>query len=214
MRDEFVNSFIEEVKELLLQLEDNIIVLEKDPLNKDIINSIFRVMHTLKGSAGMVGFRNIQDFTHEFEGLYEWLREEHCPADGNIIDLTLRAKDMIMKMLNSPGEDIDPEILEDISQKCRAIISGEKNQVQNFESRIFLIVFRPDKGIFERGIDPDKTIADIKSQGDIHVIEHPGKKSWQKQKQEKICLAFWEIYLRTSAGKSEIEDSFLFYDKD
>jgi two-component system chemotaxis sensor kinase CheA len=214
MRDEFVNGFIEEVKELLLQLEDNIIVLEKDPLNKDIINSIFRVMHTLKGSAGMVGFKNIQDFTHEFESLYEWLREEHCPADGNIIDLTLRAKDMIMKMLNSPGEDIDPEILEDISQKCRAIISGKKTQVQNSESHIFLIIFRPDKGIFERGIDPDRTIADIRSQGDIHVIEHPGKKSWHKQKQEKTCQTSWEIYMRTSAGKSEIEDSFLFYDKD
>ncbi|HEX2395957.1 MAG TPA: chemotaxis protein CheA [Bacteroidales bacterium] len=217
MRDEFVNAFVEEVKELLIQLEDSIILLEKEPTNPDIINSIFRVMHTLKGTAGMVGFRNIQDLTHEFESLYSELREGKRTADSEIIDLTLQAKDMIQNMLSTSGEDINTDFLGIIKEKIGSYDQIEANPSSDDgdgESHIYIIVFSPDKGIFERGIDPDKTLADIKSQGDTFIVPVSGKKSWEKQKTEKICQTVWEIYLRTNLKITDIESSFLFYDRD
>jgi two-component system chemotaxis sensor kinase CheA len=220
MMDDFVNSFIEEVKELLLQLEDDLILLEKNPHNADIINNIFRVMHTLKGSAGMVGFRNIQDLTHEFESVYEQIREGNLSVDTDIIDITLKAKDMIQLMLEGNGEGSEgTELVKMIQQKLKVHngnISGKARTSSEIKisSHLYIILFSPDKGIFERGLDPDKTLEEIKTAGETYLVVHDKKKTWEKQKAEKICLTVWEVYLRTSLVQSEVEDIFLFYDSD
>jgi two-component system chemotaxis sensor kinase CheA len=221
MTDDFVNSFIEEVKELLLQLEDDLIVLEKNPRNVEIINNIFRVMHTLKGSAGMVGFKNIQDLTHEFEGVYEKIREGTLAVDSEIIDITLKAKDLILSMLNGTGEDSQGlKLVNLLKEKAKTTKKNSygKNQGSSSEiqvsNHLYVILFSPDKRIFERGLDPDKTLEEVKAAGETYLLVHDKKKSWEKQKAEKICSTIWEVYLRTSQLKSEVEDIFLFYDAD
>lgn len=217
--DDFVSSFIEEVRELLVQLEDNLINLEQDPHNQEIINTIFRIMHTLKGSAGMVGFRNIQDLTHEFENIYEQIRKGSVTADDKIIDLTLKAKDLILKMLNNKGKDIqDNDFLDLVRQKSGSIRNIEHPASKTLSAgmpssvNLFVIIFSPFKGIFERGIDPDKTLEELKCAGDTFITAHH-KKSWEKQKAEKTCQTTWEIYFRTSLNLNEVEDIFLFYDR-
>jgi two-component system chemotaxis sensor kinase CheA len=221
MMDEFVSSFIEEVRELLLQLEDDLIGLEKNPGNKEIVNNIFRVMHTLKGSAGMIGFKNIQDLTHEFEGIYEQIREGHLAINSEIIDLTLRGKDLILSMLNGNNDEHARgdliKLIEDIfsSEQVKAPekLSGRSSGV-NLSRHLYIIFFSPDKGIFERGLDPDKELNELKSIGETYILLHEKKKTWEKQKEEKLCHTSWEIYLNSSMITSKIEDVFLFYDQD
>ncbi len=219
--DEFVQGFIEEVRGLLLQLEDDLMGLEKNPGNSETINNIFRVMHTLKGSAGMVGFKNVQDLTHEFESLYVRIREGSLAADSSIIDLTLKAKDRILSMLEGAGDDIRGDDLVGLvkskigaGNKGNTNILSEASAELRVSNHLFVIFFSPDKGIFERGLNPDKTIAELQESGDTYILLHERKKSWEKQKAEKICNTTWEIYLRTSLAEAEIEDLFLFYDKD
>jgi two-component system chemotaxis sensor kinase CheA len=221
INDDFVQGFIEEVKDLLLQLEDDLIGLEKNPQNTEIINNIFRVMHTLKGSAGMVGFKNIQDFTHEFESVYEQIREGKLEVDSEIIDITLKAKDSILSMLAGTGEDAPgQDLIDRIKKKSSLAEKKEDKKVPRSSSEVrvsnhlYVILFSPDKGIFERGLDPDKTIDELKAAGETHILLHEKRKSWEKQKAEKVCLTIWEIYLRTSLFISEVEEIFLFYDKE
>ncbi len=219
--DEFVLGFIEEVKELLLQLEDDLISLEKNPGDQETVNNIFRVMHTLKGSAGMVGFKNIQDLTHEFEEIYQQIREGKRAIDSEIVDLTLKGKDLILSMLSGSEEE---SAASDIVEKIRALMgSNGKSKMAapaapssgvKVSSHLYVILFSPDKGIFERGLDPDKTVDELKAAGETHIILHEKKKSWEKQKAEKTCTTVWEIYLRSALVLSEIEDIFLFFDKD
>lgn len=219
--DDIVKGFIEEVKELLLQLEDDLITLESNPDNPEIVNNIFRVMHTLKGSAGMVGYKNIQDLTHGFESTYEQIREGNLRVDSEIIDITLKAKDLILDMLTGDANDTDVEKLVKLLNTKTGIT--EKDAVKNVpeissqlkvSNHLYVIIFSPDKGIFERGLNPDKTVDELKASGESHVILHEKKKSWEKQKAEKICTTIWEVYLKTSLAISEVEDIFLFYDKD
>lgn len=219
--DEFVLGFIEEVKELLLQLEDDLINLEKNPRDQETVNNIFRVMHTLKGSAGMVGFKNIQDLTHEFEEIYQQIREGKRAIDSEIIDLTLKGKDLILNMLSgSEEESAASEIVEKIRtlmgnrDKPKMTAQAAPSSGVKVSSHQYVILFSPDKGIFERGLDPDKTIDELKAAGETHIILHEKKKSWEKQKAEKTCTTVWEIYLRSALVLSEIEDVFLFFDKD
>jgi len=221
MIDEFVQGFIEEVKELLLQLEDDLIGLEKDPGNLETVNNIFRVMHTLKGSAGMVGFKNIQDLTHEFEGIYEQIREGQRNIDSSIVDITLKGKDVILSMLTGDADDGKGQELIDIIRKMTAKgargKSPKKPKVSTevrVSSHLYVILFSPDKGVFERGLDTDKVIDELKAAGETHILLHEKKKSWEKQKEEKVCHTVWEIYLRSSLAYSEIGDIFLFFDKD
>ncbi len=65
--DNFVQIFIEEALDLLGSLEDKLLELEEEPTSMELISSVFRVMHTIKGSAGMVGLSNISKFTHKVE---------------------------------------------------------------------------------------------------------------------------------------------------
>src|SRR5512145_298689 len=165
MMDDIVSGFIEEVKELLLQLEDDLITLENNPGNPEIVNNIFRVMHTLKGSAGMVGFKNIQDLTHGFESTYEQIREGKLRVDSDIIDITLKAKDLILVMLAGEADDSAAERLIQLLADKAAItgksdnkrVSGTSAQLR-VSNHLYVILFSPDKGIFERGLNPDKTV--------------------------------------------------------
>lgn len=218
MIDDFNASFVEEVRELLHSLEEDLITLEQHPEHQETINSVFRVMHTLKGSAGMCGFNNIQDLTHEYEGMYELIREGLLRVDTGIIDLTLQGKDLINSMLN--GENVSAsQAMDQIRQKIKnSEGSGTKSASPyrpsgNIEIHHFVVLFSPDKEVFERGLNPEKTLAEVEQLGCSLILAHEKKSSWNKQKETKICHTAWEIYLKTANEIKEIEEAFLFYDQ-
>ncbi len=101
MTDEFRTSFIEEALELLNQLETDLLQLEENPDNSCIIDSIFRIMHNLKGNAGMFGFDKVQNLTHEFESLYDRIKTGKLKITGEIIGITLKGKDLLQAMLDN-----------------------------------------------------------------------------------------------------------------
>jgi two-component system chemotaxis sensor kinase CheA len=221
MIDEIVKGFIQEVKELLLKLEDDLIALEKSPENNEIINNIFRVMHTLKGSAGMVGYRNIQDLTHEFESVYSQIRDGDLEVNSGIIDITLKAKDLILDMLNGAGDDSRGQELIDLIKSGTGTHdskisrnSGSSFKVGQPAHHRYVILFSPDKGVFERGLNPDKILEELGTAGESYVIPHEKKQSKEIQKAGKTCQTNWEIYLGTTLKHAEVEEVFLFYDKE
>jgi two-component system chemotaxis sensor kinase CheA len=218
--DDIISGFRDEVRELLLHIEDDLLRLEKSPGDEEIINNIFRIMHTLKGSAGMVGFRNIQDLTHEFEGVYEQIRKKNMAINSEIIDLTLQGKDLIVTMLSGENDsNTAADLIEALRNKLKLgkTKSGEQlsgNSPDSLSNHSYVIIFSPDKAIFERGLDPDRAVYELKSLGETHILLHEKKKSWEIQKAEKSCQTIWEVYLNTSMTCSDVEEIFLFYDQD
>jgi two-component system, chemotaxis family, sensor kinase CheA len=218
MKDEFAASFVEEAREMLFQLEGDLLDLEKDRKNREMVRNIFRVMHTLKGSAGMCGFKNVQDLTHEFEGLYDRIREGSMAVDDEIIDLTFEGKDAVASMLNYESQDeqwlvLRNSIREKMSLSAQEQESGSLNTPGSSSLwKKYIIFFNPDKEVFIRGLDPDKSIHELGYLGEIHLVRHEKKNTWEEQKSQKICQTSWEIYLHTSLQLNEIEEVFLFYD--
>jgi two-component system chemotaxis sensor kinase CheA len=209
MIDEFSDIFQQEATELILQLEEMLLSLEQGSREKQLIDGIFRVMHTLKGSAGMFGFKNIQDLTHEFEGLFDRIRAGELEINREIIDLTLQAKDSIESMLK--GKD-SQNVLTDISATLKQVASGNTEELPVPETgNIFAIYFTPDRAVYERGLDPEKIISELKGKGTSHVIQHAHQDSVAVH-DKKICTVSWEVYLNTSLSLNDIEDIFLFYD--
>ncbi len=218
MTDEFRASFIEEALELLNQLETDLLQLEEDTGNAGIIDGIFRLMHNLKGNAGMFGFERIQDLTHEFESLYDKIRNGKLQITGEIIGVTLRGKDAIHAMLDNTYSGDEDEKIAATLKGLMSIETEPAEVVSEVSSdgidKNYAILFTPDTNIFERGLDPDKALLEITQAGRSHCILHEKEKAWSSQKLEKECNTKWEIYLNTKLTVNEVKEIFLFYDQD
>jgi two-component system, chemotaxis family, sensor kinase CheA len=102
--DRFADSFREEAFELLGNLESLLLELDGAPGDAELLSAIFRVMHTIKGSAGMVGMDRISKFAHEVESILSALRDGKIPYAKAIADNTLIARDHITDMLRDSAE--------------------------------------------------------------------------------------------------------------
>ena len=108
--DKFQAAFLEEASELLEQLETLLIELEQTPDNRESLEATFRVMHTLKGAAGMFGFSKIETFTHDLETVFDLLRDGKLSLNEDLIDLSLRARDQLLLMLGDEAAIDENEV--------------------------------------------------------------------------------------------------------
>jgi len=98
--------FAEESSELLQQSEYILLKLEDEPNSDELINDLFRAIHTIKGSAGLFGFDDVVAFTHVAESVMEQLRDKEILLNDDLISLLLDSRDQISKLvahaLNNP----------------------------------------------------------------------------------------------------------------
>ncbi len=90
-----LQDFLVETGEHLAELESGLLQLETDPDDRDILNDIFRSIHTIKGSAGFVGLKRVSVLSHKLENLLELLRQGQKQVTRDIIDTLIEAKDRI-----------------------------------------------------------------------------------------------------------------------
>ncbi len=98
---QYLEIFIDETSEHLQTLSDCIMVLEKEPENKDTINEIFRAAHSLKGMAGTMGFKRMQHLTHDMENVFQEVRSDKIKVDSSMIDLLFKCLDAIDRYLEN-----------------------------------------------------------------------------------------------------------------
>lgn len=115
-------TFRQEARELLDQLEAGLLDLEQDPSNDDLINSTFRALHTIKGSGAMFGFTAVAEFVHEFETAFDRVRKGQSKANTALIGVALDAKDHIHLLIENPDASIEGG--DEILVELRAIVDG------------------------------------------------------------------------------------------
>ena len=92
---QYLEIFIDESEEHLQTLSACIMVLEKEPDNKDTINEVFRAAHSLKGMAGTMGFKRMQHLTHDMENVFQEVRSDHIKVTSGMIDLLFKCLDAL-----------------------------------------------------------------------------------------------------------------------
>lgn len=92
---QYLEIFLDETKEHLQSLSDQLMSLEQDPENMDTINEIFRAAHTLKGMAGTMGYKRMQTLTHDMENVFSEVRNGTIKADGSMIDVLFQCLDAL-----------------------------------------------------------------------------------------------------------------------
>jgi two-component system chemotaxis sensor kinase CheA len=123
---EIVESFIVETKELLDKLDNDLVELEKRQNDVELLNAIFRYVHTIKGTSSFIGFEQMSELTHKFEDVLNKLRKFELKLNPEIMDVILEAQDL-MKVLLSKIEtnDLSPIDISGVVSKLERISRGE-----------------------------------------------------------------------------------------
>ncbi len=96
---QYLEIFIDETKEHLQTLSDQIMILEQEPENMDVINEIFRAAHSLKGMAGTMGFKRMQRLTHDMENVFQEVRSGNMTVQPELVDVLFRGLDALESYL-------------------------------------------------------------------------------------------------------------------
>jgi two-component system, chemotaxis family, sensor kinase CheA len=92
---EYLPTFLDETEEQLDDLVETLLVLERDSTNSDALNESFRLIHSIKGSAGIMGFESITVLTHHLENRFEQFRSRRARLDEPTMNLVLRCIDFL-----------------------------------------------------------------------------------------------------------------------
>jgi len=235
--DQHQLAFIEEANELLPQLEDSLLALEEDPGDSELVNTVFRALHTIKGSGSMFGFDEIEHFTHDLENAFELVRSGAFSATPELIDLTLAARDEIQHLVRIAEEDLPDGnkgkrscILQDLQKLLNTDALGnvpangdtlldqkddpETDLPSSAPLETYCIRFRPEPQAFAHGSDPLLLLAELRDLGLCSIESHLDDVPSLESLDPESCYMSWTITLQTSAGENAIKDVFIFVGDD
>jgi len=99
-------GFLDESTDMVNKIEEYVMALEENPNNTDIINSLFRVFHSLKGAAGFLGMNEINTLCHDAENLLDNIRKGKMKVDRECSDIVMAVRDTLEKGLASVSETL------------------------------------------------------------------------------------------------------------
>ncbi len=127
---QYLEIFIEETKEHLQSLNEQLLVLEKEPDNKETINEIFRAAHSLKGMAGTMGYKRMQKLTHDMENVFQEIRNEKMKVSSTLVDGLFRGLDALEEYLDNivnnqdEGTNDNQDIIDLFQKELQAGLNG------------------------------------------------------------------------------------------
>ena len=237
--ENFRRKFIEEASESINNLEEALLELEVSPDNNKLIQKVFRVMHSLKGSGAMFGFEKISEFTHHLESLYDLVRNNKLALSKELFNITLLSVDHIKLLLNN--EPLNSELMvvhDNINQKIidffAQVQTNELNETdvelvlnsidENVEKFIpeqvsgsvasFYIKFEPFSGIFENGTNPLFLLDELAASGTVFTIVNTSQVPDIQSISPITCYTAWELILVTDKTEDFIRDIFIFVESD
>lgn len=126
--DEFISIFLSEANEIVEGLENDLVLLEDNKSDEDLLNKIFRSAHTLKSSAGTVGFTTMSELNHVAENLLEKVRGGKLDVTPQMITVLLEFLDtvklMLQNIVDGNGEADGLNNINSLKTKIKAIADG------------------------------------------------------------------------------------------
>lgn len=224
--DKFRSKFLEEAAEKIENLEQSLLALENDTENNEIIESVFRDMHSLKGGGAMFGFAKLSEFTHDLENIYDLVRNNKLKITRNLLDVTLASVDHLKTLLSDPDLSLQQaknkhtelvvQIKKIIEDDNKNSIIEEKGDPENESSGVksYYIYFEPNDYIFNDGTNPLFLIDELHGLGDCKVFSHFNKVPDSENIDITKCYVYWEAILATSEDVNSISDVFIFVEDD
>jgi two-component system, chemotaxis family, sensor kinase CheA len=213
--------FMAEASDLMADLEKDLMDLESNPSHVESINKVFRVMHTLKGSASMFGFDPITAITHELETIYDSIRNGEKALSTEILKATFETLDHLKHLLADPKlndmllKQKHQELLSEIGRLVAA--GGHSQSITNATEKItkgvvipFYILFSPHLNVLRHGTNTLYLIEDLLSLGEGIVLPFFKDLPTLETIEPLENFTGFEIILKTDKSELDIREVFMF----
>ena len=226
MKSNPLDTFKDEAAELLEIVEQSLISLEEEKNNPEYVDSAFRALHTIKGSGNMFNLTHVVDIAHNVESVFARIRDGKLKITGEIINLSLLAKDKLKEIIqqDNPSEELirekDTLVLEfkkyqdpqKTEQKQSA--APDSSDDSSGETQTYRILFEPSPDLFRNGTNPLSLIKELKEMGKILVMGFSQSIPSIETFDPETCYLSWDILLSTDAGENAVWDVFIFVEGD
>jgi two-component system chemotaxis sensor kinase CheA len=234
--DQALQTYIEESRGLLDEMESILLRLESEPQDEETVNAMFRAAHTIKGSAGLFGLDAIVAFTHVVENVLDEVREGTQAVNGELVELLLKCCDhigLLITVVAEAGEMLDTEQAaagEAIVAALRSLMGGADSGIAMpavQEPRLdasgggpiegdywhISLGFGPD--VLRNGMDPISFIRYLSTIGDIVSLRVDDSELPELNAIDpESCYLSFSIEFKSEADKKTIEDAFEFVRED
>jgi two-component system, chemotaxis family, sensor kinase CheA len=217
----FQEVFIEEASDLINQLEEQLLQLEGDINDKNLIDTIFRIMHTLKGNSNMFGYQHLGEITHHLENVYDDIRGDKLQTTRDILETTLMCIDHFRALLDDQELSVPQNaeqqkyLLGRIKNTSSAtdVDQGESQvteEVNEGGTKTYYLFFKPGSDVFDDGTNPLYFVYDLNDLGECCIISSLDDLPSDDAYKPELCYAFWHIVISTDSSLDEIKEHFLF----
>ena len=224
-------AFLAECNELLGVLDESLLALEKDQGNADLINAIFRAVHTIKGGAGIIECRYIESFVHALENVLDDMREGRQQCSSALIDLMFSGVDQIRALLPFVADETSAPPAELLAQSDALHsllhqITGSAAQASALTAAhapvrvvqgelighdCWHISIRFGENVLREGMDPLSFIRYLGSFGEItHITTLTEAMPPAEEMDVESCYLGFEIDFKSDTSKEKIERVFEF----
>ncbi|MCW3785067.1 chemotaxis protein CheA [Plebeiibacterium sediminum] len=209
----FKTLFIEEATTLLNSMESIILQLEENPKNMDLIQEVFRVMHTIKGVSGMYGYTAMSELTHNAENIYDLIRNDSIELTQEILDQTLIIVDQLFALIKDEHfeKKENQQKQTELHNWCNQIIINNKNRTKKVQLKklvredslvTYNVIFHTHQSIIDRRINVFYTIKDLAEIGEIKSINALPVDGEDEER--------WSIFVVGNFTQLDIEDALMF----
>jgi len=220
--NEELEIFLEDCDDQLQSMENALVQMQNGEINEDSIGSIFRAVHTIKGSAGMFGFEDIVSFAHIGENLFDLIRQGTVKISSDMLIHFLVCKDHIQKLIDVVvnDEEISSELAASGEKLVEQLIAYtiQKEEVISIADKapsLWHISIRFAKDFFTTGMSINSTFNFLNKIGILHTTHAI---TYDVPLLEKLiptqaCIGF-ELLFETRVPLEEIEEVFEFIQDD
>jgi two-component system chemotaxis sensor kinase CheA len=213
--------FRQEASELFEVLEGALLDLGLRPDDRELVDSAFRALHTIKGSGAMFGFDKVASFTHEFETAFDRVRKGEIKPTQDLISVALAAKDYIRALIEDPQstDDIIGEaILDDLKRyvfpdqaatAVAEIVEAPPAPAERKQAGWHLYL-EFESHILRNGSNPLDLLDDLCKLGPCFVVPVTDGIPFLDELEPDDCYLKWDVKLHAACDKDAIDDVFMF----
>jgi two-component system chemotaxis sensor kinase CheA len=206
---QFHQTFFEESFEALGSMEAALLKLSAGEADAELINTIFRVAHSIKGGSATFGFADVAAFTHTLETLLDQLRSGQRAVQSGTVDVLLRSVDVLREMLAATQrkQPADPALAAGLHAELQAIVKSPANTAAA-AVRGWRILLAPGPQMMEHGNDPLRMMRELAGLGTLVTRVDAGRVPTLTELNPEVCVLSWQMELRTEADQATIEQVF------
>jgi two-component system chemotaxis sensor kinase CheA len=208
-----IETFRQEAQDLLEQVEQGLLDLAHRPGNRDLVDAVFRALHTLKGSGAMFGFDALAAFTHHCETAFDRVRKGEVAATPELVGAVLAAQDHMRALAEGrPASEADGDAL---LAELRRVVDGAGNPASVQEPaepdlNTWRIRFSLPADALVNGVRPLPLLDELRDLGECKVVVITDAVPDFDVLNPTECHLAWDVTLVTQHGRDAIEDVFIF----